>query len=123
MNLIRTKIENGTYYAVLTGPETPPALSLIFDGTAIGDVKCVAREGKGQAIFEVEAEVPPKCLGAAITNFTIVENQSGAILDHFAFIADTAYDEALTLRVAQLESEVAVLKRVVRRLTAKDTPS
>lgn len=108
--MIRTRLVDGVYEALVTGPEgDPPVVTASHFGAEVPGVSLVA-DGPGR--WRLRMPVPAAAIADGVQ--TIVFRSGDQVIDSLTFIAGDALEDDLRAEVALLRAELDLLKRAFR---------
>jgi hypothetical protein len=105
--LTKTRIREGVWQGVLTGPAEGLEVTLL--GARIEGVTVVPCEGG----HEVRVPIPAAVLNDGVQTFVIA--QGSEVLTHFTIITGVAMEDDLRAEIDLLRAELDMLKRAFRR--------
>ena len=112
LQLTKTRFVEGVWTGILTGAETPPALSVTHHGKPVAEPDLTEQPDNG---WLVEIALPPQLMSDGVQTVLISDQASGAQLETLHIMAGEALDDDLRAEVQLLREELDMLKRAFRR--------
>ncbi|WP_407494381.1 hypothetical protein [Pseudooceanicola sp. MF1-13] len=114
LKVTKTRLTNGRYEGVISNvPEDlRPGVSARFRDRPLDDV---AVTPAGDGTWRVAFDIPVAAISDGIQTITIIETNTGDVLDSLAIIAGEAADETIQAEIDLLREELDLLKRAFRR--------
>ncbi|WP_370271719.1 hypothetical protein [Pseudooceanicola nitratireducens] len=114
LKVTRTRLNNGRYEGVISDvPEgIRPGVAARFRDKGIEDLSI---SPAGDGTWRLTFDVPVSAIGDGVQTITIVEANTGDVLDSLAIIAGDTADETIQAELALLREELDLLKRAFRR--------
>lgn len=122
MTLTKTRLIDGAWEGLLTGPGTDgpaPLLRVTHHESLLPGVAVEAAPAEGG--WRVRVPIPPETIADGMQTYLIAAADSGAVLASFAVLAGDALAEDLRAEVDLLREELDLLKRAFRRHCVETT--
>jgi hypothetical protein len=110
--LVKTRLTNGIWEGVLTGPDSAPALSVTHLGLTVPDLAIVPLDSGG---WFVRVPLPLAAVADGVQTVLIADAATGDRLAEITLIAGDALDADIRAEVNLLRAELDMLKRAFRR--------
>lgn len=116
MTLTKTRIQAGTYEAMLTcdEPGTDPDIGAYLGERPIGALSVIP-SGEDGLKWEVQLEIPADILTDGVQTFLMMDNETGTTLDSFAILTGEPLADDLRGEIDLLRAELDMLKKAFRR--------
>jgi len=111
--LTATRLFEGVWEGVLTGPVEQPEIVVIHLRTPIEGVTITPAAQAGQWLVQVP--VPLKALSDGIQTFVITDQHTGETLNSFTIIAGDLLNDDIRSEINLLRAELDMLKKAFRR--------
>lgn len=114
LKVTKTRLTNGRYEGIISNvPEDlRPGVSVRFRDRALNDV---AVSPSGDGTWRIVFDIPAGAISDGIQTITVVETNTGDVLDSLAIIAGDSADETIQAEIDLLRAELDLLKRAFRR--------
>ena len=114
LKVTRTRLANGRYEGIIANvPEgIRPGIAVRFRDRPLDDVAVTPR---ADDTWKLSFDVPSGAISDGIQTITIVEANTGDVLDSLAIIAGDQADETIQAEIDLLREELDLLKRAFRR--------
>ena len=114
ISLTKTRIREGVWQGLLTGPEAAPEIEVRLNEAVLPGHSVSPVAGQ-PAQWAVQVPIPVAALSEGVQTFLIREPKSGETLAHFTVITGVAMEDDLRAEIDLLRAELDMLKRAFRR--------
>lgn len=114
LKVTKTRLAHGRYEGVISDvPEgIRPGVAVRFRDRPVEDVQITAA---GDGTWRIVFDIPMGAISDGLQTITIIEANTGDVLDSLAIIAGESADETIQAEIALLRAELDLLKRAFRR--------
>ncbi|MGR3550760.1 hypothetical protein [Pseudooceanicola sp.] len=114
LTVTKTRLANGQWEGVISDvPEgIKPGIAVNYRDKPLDNVAVTPAVG---GTWRLRFAIPATMIGDGLQTVTIVEANTGDVLDSFAILAGDSLDETMQAEVDLLRAELDLLKRAFRR--------
>lgn len=112
--LTKTRIRAGVWEGILSGPTTPPALTVTLLEQTLPGVQIQPLSGK-PGDWLVKVPIPANVLSDGVQTFVIRDAAQAETLAHFTIVTGVAMEDDIRAEIDLLRAELDMLKRAFRR--------
>ncbi len=112
--LTKTRIRAGVWEGILSGPATPPALTVTLLEQTLPGVQIQPLSGK-PGDWLVKVPIPANVLSDGVQTFVIRDAAQAETLAHFTIVTGVAMEDDIRAEIDLLRAELDMLKRAFRR--------
>ena len=110
----KTRLANGVWEGVISDVPSgvTPGVEVRFRDRPLEDIAVTpATDG----LWQLKFSIPPQMVSDGIQTISILEQNTGEVIDSFAIIAGEVADETIRAEIDRLREELDLLKRAFRR--------